>query len=736
MFSISNLGKEQENILIWWYRQQSDKTFSPGEGYKEYREEKDYTGEEATFNNLLLELHNKGLLDKPKRGKYRLSDKGANKADYIINPDDYNRLTEDNLSFKQKIKDYFIQYKEDEYIKCVKDHQDYELELSELEKFNPDLVDDLETAPLAFKEAADKAAEEASPLKYTPRIIPVFDVEHFELPIFKARSGEHIGNVVTVEGTIETTSNIHNVCSEIEYECRECGELIVKEQYGDQKRRPYKCDCGSKEFKTLKERYDDRVEFTVGVQKEQNENIKCVFETEGITQRAKKVFQPGNKVRISGRLDVEDKSEKRNRFADPYIYVIGFEQLDKIKTLESFSEDRVEEVRKKVEHRNNPFEDFAQSIAPQIVESDKAKQVIAASLLGGSSSNDDGRIHSLILSNPGMGKTDMMEFVENTFPNSHYADGKNSSGVGLTATVEQEQGGVWRLKAGKLVYADQGLLSIDEFDKMDHEDTERLNTAMVKPTFPVDKAGVNAELPGQATVIAAGNFEEYLEGDNEYIQEYIPDHAESLLDRFSLVYALKDGGDSEKREDAILSRFGEGSTVEEDCFFDREELVIYRELARQIDPILTEVSQEFIKSWLNGQKSIGESKEESGFNKDSNRYLVSLAKLTTMFARSRLAERTNERDAQRAIELVQMCRESRGLDDGESDLNVLEGERKQNRVEIVRSTLQDLQEDNGDGVFPEEIADNCPLDVSEVDEILDELEAEIMEPSKGKVKLL
>jgi DNA replicative helicase MCM subunit Mcm2 (Cdc46/Mcm family) len=194
--------------------------------------------------------------------------------------------------------------------------------------------------------------------------------------------------------------------------------------------------------------------------------------------------------------------------------------------------------------------------------------------------------------------------------------------------------------------------------------------------------------------------------------------------------------ESEAREEAILSSYGEGPGLEEDAFFDNDEMVIYRELAKDYDPILTEVSQEFLKEWLRSQKNIGDAKGDSGFKKDSNRYLVSLAKLTTMFARSRFAERTNENDAQRAIELVNMCRKSRGLSDGESDLNRLKSDERENKLKIVRDTLEDLQERNGDGVMPEDIADNCPLDVSEVESVLDEMESEIQKPKPGRVKLL
>lgn len=583
----------------------------------------------------------------------------------------------------------------------------------------------------------EKAAEEASEFNYIPDIIIDVDVDHFKIPLYKSRSGKLINNLVTVEGTLDTVYATDNVCTSIIYECGQCSDRYRKEQVGDKKKRPYECDCGSNKFRTVEEIYKDRIRFTVSRQKEEEVKIKCKLITEEVRGRAKDVLKPGNKVRITGIVDVEDKSDKKDRFADPYISVIAYDQKDKTKSLDDFSKEEIEEVKSKTEGRVNPFKDFAKSLAPEIVDSDDVKKVIAASLIGAPEAKDDGRIHSFIISNPGGGKSDMLKFNEDVFPNTHYADGKNATGPGLTGTVEQQKGGQWKLKAGKIVYADQGVLALDEFDKMSRSDAEKLNTAMVQPSFPVDMAGTNAHLPGQATVIAAGNFKDYLDADSDddkYIKEYIPDHAASLLDRFSLIYAMYGDSDSEEVEEAILSSFSDEESLSEDSFFDEDEVVIFRELAKSYDPSLTQTSKEFIKQWLRGQKTVGDSKGESSFNADSNRYLVTLAKLTCMFARTRFAERTNENDAQRAIQLVQMCRESRGVSDGESDINQVQEQQRRNRLDIVRGALEDL--DDGDGVMPEDVANECPLSVSQVEDLLDELENEVHEVESGRYQVL
>ena len=733
---MSDLGSAQETILIWWYEHHLEETYSPKEGYKVYQEEEGYEGKQVTFNNLIQRLHDKGLLEKPKYGQYTISDRGKNKADYILNPDKYEGKSQKFIDLKEKFIAYLAEFKEDDVYEAMSEGRKFRVQFSELDMYDPDFVDEFEKQPNEFLEALEQAAKEASIFDYPIDYAIDVDVEHYEKSIYKARSGTNVGEPVTVTGTVETASKVYQEIESVIYECAQCGDQYEKEQVGDKKISPYKCDCGSRKFTEIDVNYSNVLEATIGRQKEENENIKTVYRMSEVDQKMKDSFRPGNKLRVTGVIRVEERSKNSTK-GDPYVEVVAFEQQERTKTLEEFDQEKVEEVKQKVRHRMNPLEDFAKSLAPDIVESDGAKKVISASLFGGSPHRDDGRIHSLVLSNPGMGKSDIQEFIEDTFPNSHYSDGRNSTGVGLTATVEQEDGGSWRLKAGKLVYADKGMLSIDEFDKMDEDDASRLNTAMQKPTFPIDKGGVNAELPGEATIIATGNFVEYLSSESiEYIREYIPDHAESLMDRFSLVYAMTEERNNSVIRDEILSSYGAETDRTRNPVFDEEELVIYRELARRYEPVLTQVSMEYLSDWLDAQQSISEHKNEDSFRKDSNRYLVSLAKLTTMFGRTRLSERTNEQDAERAIDLIVQCRKSRGLNDGEPEKGDLNGDKTRRQLEIVRDVIEDLSGEADDGVQVSEIIPNCPMDSDEVESVISQMqnEGELWEPKSGYVQ--
>lgn len=727
------LGREQEKILKWVKSLEEEKPISPKEGYKKYCEETAYSSSKQTFNNILLNLEKKGLLEKPKYGKFDISNRGQAKLKHLESGEHEEQWTDEDISRRQLLEEYLSDYIEEEFLEAQTKSETLKIKISDLEKFDIDLVGFLEKNFEKFDEILQQAIQQVKSLETEIKYRYVFDVEYFDVGVFEARSGENQGKIISTEGTVESVAESKNICESITFQCSECASEIVKPQNSDKKKRPYKCDCGSRDFSVVEESYIDSIEFKLSKQDQQNELITCRFESKGLSERVKTLIKPGNKLEVSGVLEIEEFSEKKNTIGRPVLFAKGIQEKDKVKDLDDFSDDKIQTVKDKVSHRTNPFDDFAESLAPHILNENEIKKVVSAALFGGSRRRDDGRIHVCVITNPGRGKSDVQEFSGDVFPNTHYADGKQASGVGLTATAEQEQGGRWRLKAGKLVFADKGVLCIDEFDKMKASDATKLNTAMEKPTFPIDKAGINARLPGEATVIATGNFTEYLEEDAKgFIREYMPEHADSLMDRFSLVYCGVGSNSSDEITESILDSFGEESEDStRQVFFDEEELLIYRQLARDFDPILSEVSKKFLMDWLNGQKSISDGKGSS-FDKDSKRYLVSLAKLTTMFARSRLAERTNEKDAENAIELMKLCRESRGLGDGESGISDLKADSDSRKWSLIRDKLEELLDRRDDSVSIDDVADKLPdsIDGDTVERLLSEYDgSDFYEPA-------
>jgi len=83
-----------------------------------------------------------------------------------------------------------------------------------------------------------------------------------------------------------------------------------------------------------------------------------------------------------------------------------------------------------------------------------------------------GDISVLLLGDPGTAKSQFLKYVEKTGHRAVYTTGKGASAVGLTAAVHKDPvAREWTLEGGALVLADRGICLIDEFDKMNDQDS-------------------------------------------------------------------------------------------------------------------------------------------------------------------------------------------------------------------------------------------------------------------------
>ena len=190
-----------------------------------------------------------------------------------------------------------------------------------------------------------------------------------------------------------------------------------------------------------------------------------------------------------------------------------------------FSEKDLEAVRY-IHEQPKLFSLLVNSIAPAIFGHDLVKAGLTLALFGGTQNDggDDstpmekmrrkergflpvrGDSHILIVGDPGMGKSQMLQAVNTISPRGVYVCGTYSSSRGLTVTLNREAGtSDYALEAGALVLGDQGVCLLDEFDKMDISEHQSLLEAMEQQSISIAKAGVVCSLPARTCVIAAAN---------------------------------------------------------------------------------------------------------------------------------------------------------------------------------------------------------------------------------------
>ena len=125
------------------------------------------------------------------------------------------------------------------------------------------------------------------------------------------------------------------------------------------------------------------------------------------------------------------------------------------------------------------------SIAPSVHGYETEKEAILSMLLGSPTRYTDdgmsirGDLNVLLVGDPGTAKSELLKYASRIAPRGLYTSGRGSTAAGLTAAVVRERNsGVMTLEAGAIVLADQGLASIDEFDKMRTEDRSAFHEAM------------------------------------------------------------------------------------------------------------------------------------------------------------------------------------------------------------------------------------------------------------------
>lgn len=729
---------QQIKILTWIYQNKHPQKLpiKTGDLYEEYEEKEQYQGSKSAFSKLIRKLKGKGLLESPEYGEYKLSDRGVKKCKHVLGeerkveldrPDNYGQVV-------KRLQDFFMTYYEEDMNKQLIKKGELDISLLELDKRDSSVIDFFEDNPYQFLDAVDKSLElfevdEETQVNLEP------DLEHLESDIAQIQSSDYLGKVVVVEGIVKKSENIKHKIDSAVFECTECGDEILKEQDSSKIRSPYKCECGSRKFDIKEKSFVDNIEVEISSVQDTDTSVKAYIDQDKLSKKNQKDLYSGNRIRVIGVLEEKQLSKDSAKFL-PKLNIINYSNLEKEKVDQSFEQEEVDEVNVKINESDDPFRDFALSLAPHLGDLELPKKCVAASIIGSpkierENEIDYGRIHTGIIANPGLGKSALLDWITDEMPKSFIATGERGSGAGLTASVEKTEGGQWELVAGKVVFADKGILAVDEFDKFNEGELVKLNSSMQRGTISVDLATTQAELNARSTIIAAGNFK-HPPDDYSEAKELLPEKGQGLYDRFSLLCGV-----TEQNTDVVHDSMAAGymedndglNTVDKDVHFDKKELLIFRRLARGVNPSLTMDCYENLKNFAESSTETGSVSEEGS----SNRFLQHLIKLSMCMARADLRSQTCEQDAVKAIKLMRESRESLGFNMGDPSFEVWEKNRLKKIKDIVKENY------NGEDVAHiEDVVDSAEMNDSKVDEVITKLKrkGELHSPKEGYVAIV
>lgn len=541
------------------------------------------------------------------------------------------------------------------------------IDYQELWKFDRKLADELQNNPDEIVRLFEESLGEMNVQTVVEN--PRFHVRFRNLPKEKGYNvmvrnitSDYIGKFLSVEGVVNRISDVLPKVIEGLFICNRCGQEKWVTQDKRMLQEPQLCDhCRKKDFRFVPEKskfidsqhleIQEPLEFLKGG--EQARRIKIWVEDD-ITD----VVTMGDKVVVTGVVRLQPPKFKGAVY-DRFIEASHVEGVER--AFEDIKITKEEEKRiKKLAKDPKIHEKIINCIAPSIYGYREVKEAIALQLFGGRQGKKapEGTpmradIHVLLVGDPGVAKSKMLQYVDQIAPKSIYVTGKGTTGAGLTATAEKDEfaDGAWTLRAGALVLAGDGIVAIDEFDKMDKEDRGAMHEAMEQQTISVAKAGIVTKFKANTSVLAAANpklgrFDKFKPLPDQF------DIPPTLVSRFDLIFPIRDVRDKEtdrKIAEHMLKMHVMAEGVGEmEPEIPAELFQKYIAYARiHIKPALTDEAAEKIKEYyVNLRASSVETVAATP------RQLDALVRLSEASAKIRFSDEVTVDDADRAIVLT------------------------------------------------------------------------------------
>ncbi|RDJ32308.1 MAG: ATPase [Crenarchaeota archaeon] len=360
-----------------------------------------------------------------------------------------------------------------------------------------------------------------------------------------------------------------------------------------------------------------------------------------------------------------------------------------------------EKIIKSLARNPDIYQRLVDSFAPHIQGQMLIKEAILLLVVGstqrllGDGSKIRGDINVFLVGDPGTAKSEMLKFCARIAPRGLYTSGRGSTAAGLTAAVVRDKSGIMMLEAGAVVLGDQGLVCIDEFDKMKPEDRSALHEVMEQQSASIAKGGIVATLNARTSILAAANpmYGKYdpFKNITENVNLPIP-----LLTRFDLIFVVRDIP-SKERDRTIAQHIIDLHTptgVENRSLIDVDILTKYLAYSKRVDPVLTKDAEEKILEYYMKMRNV----DSEEMITVTPRQLEGLIRLTTARARLLMKDQADGEDAERAIFLIQSMLQDAGVDvnTGKVDLGVLQGRPRSevSKMQLFMDVLKSLEGEN------------------------------------------
>ncbi|MDH3276616.1 MAG: minichromosome maintenance protein MCM [Nitrosopumilus sp.] len=639
-------------------------------------------------------------------------------------------FTESALS--DKVKEFLIRFKDKfgnyKYVEQIDemmpknskyilvDYNDLVVEpdLARIFSFDPDKIFD------AFSRAIKEALQTRFP-DYAEKIKDEVRVRLVNYPLQRSLrqiNAETIGHITSVSGMVVRASEVKPLAKELIFVCPDEHKTKVIQLKSMDVKTPVVCDkpnCKHRDFE-LKPEDSKFIDFQILRLQELPEDLPPGqlphYIDVTIRQDLVDNARPGDRIILTGIVRIEQESVAGVARGHSGLYRLriegnnieflggrGNKSSRKIQREEILPED--EKLIRSLSQSPDIYQRLIDSLAPHIQGQSLIKEAILLLIVGsnqrllGDGSKIRGDINVFLVGDPGTAKSEMLKFCARIAPRGLYTSGRGSTAAGLTAAVVKDKTGIMMLEAGAVVLGDQGLVCIDEFDKMKPEDRSALHEVMEQQSASIAKGGIVATLNARTSILAAANpmYGKYdpFKNITENVNLPIP-----LLTRFDLIFVVRDIPTREKDE-KIARHIIELHTpqgTDKRSVIDVDLLTKYLAFAKRGVPNLTKEAEEKILEYYLKMRNV----ESEEMITVTPRQLEGIIRLSTARARLLMKDKVEEEDAERAIFLIESMLQDAGVDvnTGKVDLGVLQGRPRSevSKMQLFMDVLKALEGDH------------------------------------------
>lgn len=660
----------------------------------------------------------------------------------------------------QLFQDFFEMHYYDDLIKAVqKGTKHIDVDFVLLSMFHVDLAQELLDNPEDVFKTSQLAIEKLRLQGDTKK----FFVRFYNLPESQTISirdirSKHLGKLIQLEGVVRQKTDVRPHVTSAKFECPSCGNIMNIIQVEQKFKEPAQCGCGRKGgFRLLSKDLQDvqKIVLEEPTEKleggEQAKRFKLLLRDDLVSPLGEKKTNPGSRIIVTGVVNEVPISLHSGGKSVEFDLMIESNHVEPVEEEFVNIEISAEEEKKfrDLAATGKAFQKIVASFAPTTYGHERVKEALLLQLMGGvvkprsDGVKTRGDIHVLLIGDPGAAKSQLLKRVSVIAPKARFVSGKGASGAGLTASVVKDEflkG--WALEAGALVLANQGIVCIDELDKMTDEDRSAMHEGLEQQTITISKANIQATLRCETTVLAAANpkfgrFDPY-----EVLGKQI-NLPPALMSRFDLIFPVRDVPDKDKDDriaDFIL-KLHQNVKLADDVELDTEFIKKYVGYAKKnIRPKLSNEALDEIREYYVKIRNMGGDGEGIKAVPITARQLEALVRLSEASAKVDLRDVVTAEDAKKGIELVHYTLSQIGLDPetGKLDIDrITTGvtASQRNHIVIVREVINELAKQHKQ-IPEEEIIKECELkglEESKIEEVLAKLSrtGDIYQPKRG-----